>query len=83
MILVFANMSCKLDMYLYLANFNLVIFLIVQFSNQSPIINTYLNISICLCSIHSKRLSCMNVESCFCKFFLFYFIWPECLSKLM
>ena len=67
---------CKLDMYLYLANFNLMIFLFVQFSNQSPIINTYLNISICLCSVHSKGLSCMNVESCFCGCFLFYFICP-------
>ena len=25
-------------------------------------------------SIHSKRLSCMNVETCFCKYFLFYFM---------
>ena len=42
-------------MYLYLANFNLMIFLFIQFSNQPLIINTYLNISICLCSIHSKH----------------------------
>ena len=59
-------------MYLYLANFNLMIFLFLQFSNQTPIINTYLNICICLCSIHSNRLSFMDVESCFCKCFLFY-----------
>ena len=71
-ILFFINMSCKLDTYLYLANFNLMIFLFVQFSNQPPIINTYLNISICLYSIHSKRLSCMNVGSCFCKCFILY-----------
>ena len=56
-------------MYLYLANFNLIIFLFFKFSNQPPITNTYLNISICLCKIHSKRLTCMNVESCFCKYF--------------
>ena len=74
----FINMSCKLDMYLYLADFNLMIFLFVQFSNQPPIINTYLNISICLCSIHSKRLSCMNVGSCICKCFLFYMSFMYC-----
>ena len=68
-------MSCKLDMYLYLANFNLMIFLPI-INYQPPIINTYLNISICLCSVHSKRLSCMNVESCFCNHFLFYFTCP-------
>ena len=47
------------------------LFLFVQLSNQPPIINTYLNISICLCSIRSKRLSCMNVESCFWKYLNF------------
>ena len=47
------------------------LFLFVQLSNQLPIINTYLNISICLCSIRSKRLSCMNVESCFWKYLNF------------
>ena len=47
------------------------IFLFVQLSNQPPIINTYLNISICLCSIRSKRLSCMNAESCFRKYLSF------------
>ena len=43
------------------------LFLFVQLSNQPPIINTYLNISICLCSICRNRLSCMNIESCFWK----------------
>ena len=43
------------------------LFLFVQLSNQPPIINTYLNISMSLSSIHSKHLSCMNVESCFWK----------------
>ena len=47
------------------------LFLFVQLSNHPPIINTYLNISICLCSIRSKRLSCMNVESCFWKYLNF------------
>ena len=63
-------MSCELDMYLYLANFNLMI------NYQPPIINIYLNIAICLGSIHSKRLSCMNVVSCFCNHFLVYFTCP-------
>ena len=47
------------------------LFLFVQLSNQPSIINTYLSISICLCSISSKRLSCMNVESCFWKYLYF------------
>ena len=47
------------------------LFLFVQLSNHPPIINTYVNISICLCSVRSKRLSCMNVESCFWKYLNF------------
>ena len=47
------------------------LFLFVQLSNQPSMINIYLNISICLCSICSKRLSCMNVESCFWKYLNF------------
>ena len=43
------------------------LFLFVQLSNQLPIINIYLNISICLCSICRKRLSCMYDESWFWK----------------
>ena len=34
--------------------------------------NTY-PIYFCLCSIHSERLTHINVESCFCKCFLFCF----------
>ena len=63
-------------MCLYLANFNLMIFLFVQFSNQPQIINTYLNIAICLCSIHSKHLPCINVESCFCISFFILLYMP-------
>ena len=75
-------------MYLYLASFNLRLFLCVQLSNQPPIINTYLNISKCLCSIRSKRLSCMNVESCFWKsvdFILYVFnvLWNKWNKKKM
>ena len=52
------------------------LFLFVQLSNQPLIVKTYLNRSICLCSIHSKRLSCINVESCFwkCLSFISYVI---------
>ena len=49
----------------------LYLLLFVQLSNQPSIINTYLNICTCLCSICSKRLSCMNVDFCFWKYFYF------------
>ena len=46
--------------------------------------NTY-PIYFCLCSIHSERLTHMNVESCFCKCFLFCFNLPSmyCIINLI
>ena len=46
--------------------------------------NTY-PIYFCLCSIHSECLTQMNVESCYCKCFLFCFNLPSmyCIINLI